>query len=799
MSGKGDAAQAWDDLLAIMKTTPIELPPGWAEEVSVRWGSQAKALILRVPMGTRAQWLEKMFLPVARVFYRQLQEGGELVVEYDKGAVGEDLRLKAERGAYEHVVHPEKLVPVSIYMFQHWLPVLEPSSFWVVIAMRQVAFVSRAEAAQVGKRISLRDLARWVPMHYSSVRRAILRDSFLSWFFTESKEAFEDLPPEYTVYVDYPLAPHHLSWIESYLQKGLGEGRSLDWILKELLERTQEIRSVKHGDVDYNPDLGEERHTVLDLAARYRSEDLDKHTHDLALQLNREITRDYLTVSIPHYFLNRFGDELSANEAALIWYLRSLYLDESQDRHFFQGYTSLAGRVGFGRKTLKRMFARCTGEETEEGKTHPFRSPIYNPELTLGNWLQVKYHTSSSNGRGREYSIAVRNSEPIHPGDEEKYLQMVEKEIDTLVGQTETPSDHIETGEWAVEGQSETPPSQNETQIPQPPRQSETGSRQVETPPGHLETDEERSETTPARSATDPGQSEPTPSQDETSGKDKAQHLNSLHTNIPFKPISKESDNESIQPRQVDKVIESDHPSGGGDVDWEKLLGFAGYSRREKESLLPILLKQEKMFFGWLIRNHLTKADFPIRLAMKNIQEGNEPESKYMSLAELGWKKVVKLLMSDYFWLDGGVGDFDQIQKIIGELRETGLLGLMRDVLRVEVEEKEMKRYLSSNKAHGGEKHILDKYIKAWDHIKGILQREMAKGDFDTWVKDVDLVDADGNTFILVAQNEYARDWLEQRLQPKIEKMLTPQVFGDSDESVKVKFVSVDELEVELK
>jgi chromosomal replication initiation ATPase DnaA len=95
--------------------------------------------------------------------------------------------------------------------------------------------------------------------------------------------------------------------------------------------------------------------------------------------------------------------------------------------------------------------------------------------------------------------------------------------------------------------------------------------------------------------------------------------------------------------------------------------------------------------------------------------------------------------------------------------------------------------------------HILDKYKIAWDRTKGILQREISKGDFDTWVKDVDLVDVDGDTFILVAQNEYARDWLEQRLQPKIEKLLTPQVFGDSDESVKVKFVSVDELEVELK
>jgi len=274
------------------------------------------------------------------------------------------------------------------------------------------------------------------------------------------------------------------------------------------------VRSIKHGDVSYSSEYGNERHSLLDLVARYQSPELDKLTHDLIQQLQREITRDYLTVSIPHYFLKRFGDELSANEAALIWYLRSLYTDDAEDRHHFQGYTSLADRVGFGRKTLKRMFARCTGEASREGEAGPpLRAPIYNPKFTLGNWLQVEYHTPSVNGQGREFSIAVRNSEPIHPQDEETYLQLVEKEIDTLIGQTETPPGQSETGQGATEGQTETPLPQIETGIPHTPRQFETASRQGETAPGQSETDHAPSETTPGRFETDPGQGEPTPTQ----------------------------------------------------------------------------------------------------------------------------------------------------------------------------------------------------------------------------------------------------------------------------------------------
>ena len=301
-----EASKAWEALSAIMIDTPLGASPEWMEEVQVRWGSQGAHLLLKVPQSTDPLWLKKKFLPVANIFFNQMQGGqGRLIVEFEKGPVDEDVRLKAERGAYESIVHPEKLLPVSIYMFQHWLPVLEPSAFWVALAMRQSAFVSKATSPLVGKRISLRDLARWIPMHYSSVRRAMLRDGFLSWFFTETQEGYEDLAPEYAVYVEYPLAPHHLSWIETFLQKGIGEGKRMEELLKELLDLTREIRQIKHGELEYPQEYELERRSVLDLVSSYRSGEVNSVIHDLSSQLNREITRDYLTVSIPHYFLLR--------------------------------------------------------------------------------------------------------------------------------------------------------------------------------------------------------------------------------------------------------------------------------------------------------------------------------------------------------------------------------------------------------------------------------------------------------------------------------------------------------------
>lgn len=86
---------------------------------------------------------------------------------------------------------------------------------------------------------------------------------------------------------------------------------------------------------------------------------------------------------------------------------------------------------------------------------------------------------------------------------------------------------------------------------------------------------------------------------------------------------------------------------GDGEIDFIKLLGFAGYIHEEEADILLLVAGNEEPFLAWLVRNQLTQVDFPICLAVKNIQGQNTPENKYLDLARLGWKKVV-MLMSDY-------------------------------------------------------------------------------------------------------------------------------------------------------
>ena len=60
---------------------------------------------------------------------------------------------------------------------------------------------------------------------------------------------------------------------------------------------------------------------------------------------------------------------------------------------------------------------------------------------------------------------------------------------------------------------------------------------------------------------------------------------------------------------------------------------------------------------AWFIRNHITAAKFPVRLAVKNVQEGNEAENQYLELARLGWGMVAELVRVSKNIQDDGRGN----------------------------------------------------------------------------------------------------------------------------------------------
>ena len=59
-----------------------------------------------------------------------------------------------------------------------------------------------------------------------------------------------------------------------------------------------------------------------------------------------------------------------------------------------------------------------------------------------------------------------------------------------------------------------------------------------------------------------------------------------------------------------------------------------------------------------------------------------------------------------------------------------------------------------------------------WQAALGELRLRMTKATSDTWVRNTQLVSCQDDVFVIGAQNEFARDWLENRLLTTVERTL---------------------------
>ncbi|MBI4926503.1 MAG: chromosomal replication initiator protein DnaA [Anaerolineae bacterium] len=62
---------------------------------------------------------------------------------------------------------------------------------------------------------------------------------------------------------------------------------------------------------------------------------------------------------------------------------------------------------------------------------------------------------------------------------------------------------------------------------------------------------------------------------------------------------------------------------------------------------------------------------------------------------------------------------------------------------------------------------------QAWQATLGQLQMDMAKANYETWVRDTQLVEYNDGLFTIGVQNAYARDWLDSRLTSTVSRLLT--------------------------
>ena len=442
------------------------------------------------------------------------------------------------------------------------------------------------------------------------------KGGFSSWFFKKTKEGYQDVPPEYIVWSQVPVAPHHLDWIEDYVKKFAGE-ESAASVIESLLDKTGEIRRVKSGDVGLLSSNSKKRVSLHDVVAKYFPGEQDEHVYDLVTQLEHQITRPNMFLSIPHYFFEKYRGELNPNEAALIWYLRSLYKEAGNDSIQFVGYSQIGLSVGCSSRTAHRLLTNCI--QSEDESLHSPWNQYFQTDLPSKNWLSVHDISEHKKGSANKFSVRVRATEPIHQDDKDTYESLVANLL-----QIEDDSANDPGTDKDPENNSIKEPGQNTTPFSSP--SSESG----------------QNNTGPGQNDTPPGQNDTLPSQKSTRNLDKITHLKSS-INLSLKPLF----NDSLippPPGTCDPNLSTDLPVVGvREINLEKLLGFESYKHTEKKKLVELIEENQVQFLAWFIRNQITAAKFPVHLAVKNIKEGNSTEDQYLELAALGWGIIAQL------------------------------------------------------------------------------------------------------------------------------------------------------------
>lgn len=676
MNGK----ESWDALLKDLYSASLGIPEEWTQETSVQWSPDEQSLIVTVPDGTDKDWLERKFLPIARIYFRESNSQRNLVIRLKGKGGNNEFLVHIQNNAYEEIVCPRKMIPVPYYLFHHWLPVLGPSLFWVVLAMRQQSFVNTSSGDSVCKLISTRELAHWAPLSYSQISRLLIRDDYSSWFYKKEKEGYQDVPPEYTVWSQIPLAPHHLCWLDNHFRER-PDGAPAAAMIENLLDNSGMIRVIKKEDLLVPPEFSKKRRTLSDIISDHFPGELDESLVALAIQLEYQITRENMFLAIPHYFFKMYGDVLSSNESALIWYLRSVYKEAGNDSLSFKGYAKIKNSLGCSLNTAKKLVGAVINDDNVS-RLNPWNT-FFEPGLSLNNWLSVDVLSPTQKGIASEFEIRIRAIEPVHPDEADLYSSLIRKQLEnTLEGDApieEGVKHATPENEAILEGVNNatrkigsiSPPVNNAT-------------RPISDATPHV-----NNATTLIKPAT-PNLSNP-------------QHLKSSYNNSLNASI-----NDSLippLPGTNDPDLSTNLPVVGvKEIYLEKLLGFGSYKHNEKKKLVRLIEKNQEQFLAWIMRNHITAAKFPVRLAVKNIQEGNVTEDQYLELARLGWGIAAEMARVREHDMDmWKLGIFDDIEgqeylaeifrglsksatKAIKDLKDTNFIHLVENILLDEEE-----------------------------------------------------------------------------------------------------------------
>jgi len=753
------------------------------------------------------------------------------------------------RKAWASIVNPHRFVMVPDYIIKSWIPLLGGSRTLLVLAFRQLAFISRCKEI-IGEEITratFSQLSRWSGLSVGAVHKLLSDPGYLTWFVRgigESKGA--DGRPltnrdrrTYHVRIDIPLTPHDQLRLYTYLRDHAPVDDN-DW--PRALYDASGAKKVK---LDDGAQIPETPKTVQEIVEGLRSPDkpLPAEIDQACVELYEQWVTPGFFGRATHYFLHEWVSELSPSLACLIlWSRRRAYLESEDDQYKhlrIKNNKGLADAIGVSKKTIQRyrknslasLFLSFIDEYEFYGRIetiNPKRITLDGRNLYFSNRVEIEFpievgdivraEVHSRNGEAlvikkiakandfKEHQgihrtgirVEVRLSDPVHPKDWSRYTRLLQsfgkenidfQECDQFSDKTHKVEEISGKSKVNIQG----------TKL-----NNSIGEETIGAKVNNV--------------LTEVNNIEPLVNDHETNLKEALPEVNEVGTDVNALKELKDSIKESqyVNQQQLQEGIIGQEPYQGeeslqhdvvvaGHKIWNiyEILKQGAIRSQERKKILAEWHERWDGFVAHLLFGISQKSiEHPVLFAARRFLDHEEPPREYLELART--HPVLLLQGISRYDEEGRWEVREALRQLMDQKAERTLM--MLGALDPEL----VDEYYSAMETIDGifdgvstadmemefdEPAITDPGIESpaisiWRSAIGQLQMELPRATFDTWVRDIELVGVDGDTLVLGVANEYARDWLDDRIKSTAERVLR----GITGRSAKVRFVVMQEV-----
>jgi hypothetical protein len=705
---------------------------------------------------------------------------------------------------YNHIVKPEQVWVVSKYFLRRWVPYyLGPTRFWAAVAARHLAYFSHSKKMFQAHDARVYKESGCSKRTYARVKGEMGDSSNpLSLFVQREDAAYEShdgkVRPAATTYhvrLDDVLTPgdatHLSAWLQA--QKIERSPTAVGELLTHMLTLpSTELLAPSLRPYAADPPAQYKPITAADVVRRVFG---NKMLEDETVFEKCDALHTHLTGTAyigRQYFRQAWVNELGAGPAYLLVYLRSYcFQDEAEGKLRNEIATTrpdLAEALGVDRVTLFRWLKKIESQTPDAQPFAPFLEEVESSRIA-GNDVEIR--------------LKVELREPLTAESLKEYRILV-TEIESLL-QNGTHENGEETAPALQNGTHEAGEA-SELLLQNGAHENE-GIRLLLLQNGTHEQPGVAKWHSRTGSALQNG----------TTGVAKW-HTFKHYKHLIFKTLSEEAEESTLaasaaQPEwklDGDKALCSFAEAAVEDLEgFCDVVGIHGSPRRAVCDSTLSVEQAVSWYLYALTQPKLTKANSLPGYIVNRLRENARPPIEFEMLATRSWELwrcYACLLNLSPSYLDAFERDavFVSWFTYYGRFQPDDLpLGVGEGVTEfvdqlVELGEESSSfvvapahEYLGTAVLSDNEFRMSPEESSLWKAGLGELSMQLTKATFNTWLKDSRLhLIADGQAVIFV-RNEYAADWIRNRLKPTIDRTLTAVAGKDITITVQVGLVGM--------